>query len=174
MRIARAWTLAVAVAGALVAGSGAAPAEEGEPDAAIRKAVRAVMEKLQRNEKGLVLGLPRAEARRIAAGAAYQGEEYSLPLAGSDYDPGVAVPGVLRFFVGEADAKKTITEVSVTLLGAYDVAAMGRHVQAVAKELGLDFDRDETDVRTFFHVGDDPRDLWVALGDGVVVIEISS
>jgi hypothetical protein len=172
MKLARAWTLAVVIVGALVAGSGAAPAEEGGPDAEVRKAVRAVMEKLQRNEKGLVLGLSRAEARKIAAGAANQGEEYSTTLGGTDYDPGVAVPGVLRFFAG--GPKKVVSEVSVTLLAKYDVEAMGRHVQAVGKELGLDLVTGEEDPRTYFDAGDDPRSLWVALGDGVVVIEIDT
>jgi hypothetical protein len=130
------------------------------------------MEKMYRNKTGIVLGLRRDEARKIAGGGAAMGEKYSLPLAGTDYDSGTPVPGVLQFFVGGPKGATAVTSISVTLLGKYSIDKMGRHVEEVGRSLGLELTHSEDNPRAYFDPLSEHRDLWVALGDGVVVVEV--
>jgi hypothetical protein len=62
----------------------------------------------------------------------------------------------------------------VLLVPPYDREAMVAAVLAAGKEVGLELEADEDSPNTYVDFDEDEggRDLWVALGDGVVAVDL--
>lgn len=168
------------VLGCLVVGQASGPLR-GEPDAverglpaALAEAVKVIFTRVLVANEGLRVGMPKAEVAEHTQGAADVVGDLTLALSETPYAPTPEWKGVVRCWV--SDKEDRVTELSVRLLtGPYDVAQMKRHVIAVGKELGIRMEESVGNTRSL-HDWDDverDREIWVGMGKGVLVIEVS-
>jgi hypothetical protein len=164
-------TVVAIVVAALASSQAAAREPAPDPGAALRETVREWIVRAYRNELGVVPGTIRANALAYGKSGANVGGEYSFSIEGTPYDTKPSRPGVLQYFL--ADNDRIVDTVTLALpVPAYDVSAMAKTVVAAGKEVGLTLTADDEDPNTYWEVPEGKRTLWVALGRGVVVVEM--
>ena len=152
------------------AGVGVRPAED-KPNP-LAGAIDTIMTRLYRAKDGVYVGIPNAKVLALLKGRAYMVGDLYLPLADSQYAPGARWHGSLR--VQTDDTKKLVTDIELTLItGPYDLKAAEAAVVAVGKKLGLWLESDKEDPHTFFDARKLRKEIWIALGKGIIVFEVS-
>jgi hypothetical protein len=163
---------AAAVGGWIAAGT--RPAAEAGPESDLPAKVRAWIVKAYKNREGIRPGMASKDAVALARSAAQLTGDYLLPLAGTPYAPPSGLSGSMRIFhLGEEELFLDSVQL-VLLVPRYDKQAMIAAVVAAGKEVGLALEPDEDAPDTYYDFDEDEggRDLWVALGDGVVAVDL--
>jgi hypothetical protein len=136
-----------------------------------KEAVSSVMRALGANKGTLRIGMTVAAADRACAGAANHVDERILPLEGSFLDKERRLRGALSWDPDLEKGTKVGLIQAVLLTDRFDRKELGRTIVAVGKELGFNLATDKEAPYTWFDAEAEGVELWVTLGDGVVVIE---
>ncbi|NJN14492.1 MAG: hypothetical protein HC813_02360 [Planctomycetes bacterium] len=166
--------LALALAGVALMTVLRADEESGTAEATSARAVNAVatiMKELRANKGTVRSGMTLAQADRATKGAALHIGERYLPLAASWLDKEQELLGTIYWDEHlEEEGKVDVIRV-VLLCGAYDKKEMTKAIVATGKRIGLDMEPDEEDPDTWFDYQSKGIDLWISLGERIVVIE---
>ncbi len=144
------------------------------PEERLSETVLFVLGRLMTADEGLRPGIPHDAVGDVSGGAAHYLDRYTLELSRTPYAPSVdvlgAVTGTVEFATNEIIG--LVDEVRVVLItGPFDAGALGAQILAGAAEVGVTLTADDDDANTWWEPEFNGRDLWVALGDGVVVLE---
>jgi hypothetical protein len=164
-------TVGTLVLGVLGASHVAARDPAPSPEAALRETVREWIVRAYRNELGVVPGTRRANAMSQAPAGANIGHTFYFSLAGTPYETKPSIAGTYQYYIDDDDSHVGTVTLTITV-PAYDVVAMGKTVVEAGKALELDMSSDDEDPHTYWDIPDGGRSLWVALGRGVVVLEM--
>ena len=158
--------LAAAAAAPVLAEEPSSP--QPEPPAA---AVRDVLKRLRANDGPVRAGMHFRKADGASAGAARFIDDRVLPLRGSWLDPEGRRTGTITWDV-DLDTESIVDTIQVVVLtGPIDREAMTKEVVKAAREVGLALEPCR-DLSGLLNDGDATGvDLWVAVGDGLVVLE---
>lgn len=151
---------------------GEEPAEDARAkDADPKEALGLLMKALHANKGAVRVGMTVANADRATPGAANHVDQRFLPLRGSWLDKGSRMNGTLDWDVDLEDGKNVDCIKAVLLTERLDRKEMGKAVAAVGRELGLKMEPDKENKDTWFDAEAEGMEIWVTLGDGVVVVE---
>jgi hypothetical protein len=148
----------------------AAEAEKKTPD--LRAAVTVIANKLVRKKDGLRVGMPYTELRKLTPGAAELLGDQFLPLSGSPYSPGEGFAGTVEWYL-DSDSNHLDDLRVVLLCPRYDRHEMAKFVLRMGRELRVALEKDEEESDVYWGEAlDNGRTLWIALGDGIIVLEV--
>ncbi len=147
-----------------------APEEEG-----IRATVCALVKTLHANKGAVRVGLPIAEAASAQPGAAKHVFDRYMSLRGSWLDKAGRLDGIVNWDEDLASHEKVDSIRVVLVTGRIDRKEMGKAVAAAGAQIGLDVTPDSEDPDTWFDASSEGAiDLWISIGDGVVVLEVEA
>jgi hypothetical protein len=177
MRLRSLVSLSLAV---LLLAQAAAPARS-EPEvegpglpAELAEAVKSIVTRVARAKEGLRYGMKLLEVAPLTKGSADIVGDHTLLLANTAYAPTQASVGIVEVWVDPEEG--FVAELTVTLLtGPYDPKRMRKHLIEVGRQLGFALVDAPNTERTLYADEDDEldRDLWIAMGDGTLVVEAS-
>jgi len=149
------------------------PVPGADPSRAVLQALSAVIRRLDANDGPLALGAPASKVKKAFPGAAVMTIERLVPLGGSFLDPGNALQGSIRWSYDDEDAPTPrVDTIQVILLtGSVDRAALRTAMKGAGKAAGINFEADDDDPDTWWDVDAETIDIWVAIGDGIVVVD---
>lgn len=140
-------------------------------DAKATEALGLIMKALFANKGSVRVGMTVANADRASAGAAKHLDQRYLPLRGSWLDKGGRMNGVVDWDV-DLEAGTKVDSIRVVLLTErFDRKEVGKAVVSVGREIGLKMAPDEEDKDTWFDAEAEGVELWVTVGDGIIVVE---
>ncbi|MCK6459233.1 MAG: hypothetical protein L6Q95_04980 [Planctomycetes bacterium] len=150
-----------------------AEAEEPGTDAAPapKEIVASLMKALHANKGAVRIGMSVAAAERATPGAANHIDERILPLRGSFLDKEGRLNGTLDWDVDLGKGTKVGLIRAVALTGRFDRKDMGKAIVAAGKEIGIALEPDEKNKDTWFDAGASGVEIWVTIGDGVIVVD---
>lgn len=136
-------------------------------------AIGTIITHLYRDSKGVYVGIRNKRVLTMFKSRANMLGDLYLALADTQYSPGARWHGSVR--VQTDDKKKRVTAIEIVLItGPYDLKAAEAAVIAAGKKVGLRLESDHDDPHTFFDERKQLRkDLWIALGKGIIVFEVS-
>ena len=133
--------------------------------------VASLMTELRANEGAVRVGMVATKAGKATAGAAKHIDQRYLPLKGSWLDPDGLLLGTVDWDT-DLDTGNRVDSICVVLLaGSYDRSRMEKAIVAAGKKCGLALEPDEEDPDTWFDYQAKGTELWITLGDGIVVVE---
>ncbi len=150
-----------------------AEGEEPSTDAAPapKEIVASLMKALHANKGAVRIGMSVAAADRATPGAANHIDQRILPLRGSFLDKEGRLNGTLDWDVDLGKGTKVGLIRAVALTGRFDKKEMGKAIVAAGKELGIELEPDDKNKDTWFDAGASGVEIWVTIGDGVVVVD---
>ena len=149
-------------------GEGASrPARVVEPEDALASVMRALLA----NEGLVRVGMTAEDADRALPGTAKHLDQRFFPLQGSWLDEEGQMDGTVVWDVDPETAEEVDTICAVLVTGDFDKEEMGEVVVSVGKEIGLTLAHDEEDPDTWYDAEAEGVELWVTLGDGIVVVD---
>lgn len=175
MRTGSRWTPTLLVAAlGLVAVLAVLPrADAKDPDPAEAKdfaSVRAAMKMLVETREGPVPGIPKEEALPMLSKWAPVVTDWMIPLELSPYALGPGVSGLVRVYVGDKGAD----DLSIHLfVKGVERKRLREFVMEAGRSLGYDMHDDDENPWACSGFLEDPRDLWIGVGEGLVSIEVN-
>ena len=138
----------------------------------LERSIQHVMKTVHLAESGLHLGMRVDDLHKLAEGAAFDGVDYYLRLADTQYDPPGDMDGIVRVStVGIVDGE-IVDSILVVLLGEYELDEIGSALAGAGKKLGLEVELDDLGLSSTegleeygFEVESDPADSrrwWVS------------
>jgi hypothetical protein len=133
--------------------------------------VAGIMKALRGNNGPLRPGLPKKQAIAASPGAAKHIDTWYLPLAGSWLDPERRLQGTIDWDLDlDTETKLDCLRVVITT-GPLDRRQMASTIVATGRSIGMTLDNDEEDPFTWFDGDAEGIELWISVGDGIVIVE---
>jgi hypothetical protein len=144
-----------------------APAQPVSPADAVVRLMRA----LRADDGPIRSGISAAKASRATPGAARFFKDRTLPLAGSWLDPDSVLQGTVDWSLDlETESEVRLIRV-VLLVGPIEPDGLRKTIYRAGKSMGLEFDLEDDDPNPWHGEASEGIELWIAMGDGIVVIE---
>lgn len=133
-----------------------------------------IVRTVRRDRGAITLGTTERQTKRAFPGAARLLITQYVPLAGSFLDPAERLQGSIRWFYDDPDARTPRVDLFevVLLTGGVERDSVRNCLRAAAKATGLNLEPSGKDSDIWFDVDVKGVDLWVALGDGIVVLSV--
>ena len=139
----------------------------------VRDALASVKKDLMANKGRVCIGMSAEEADRATPGAAKHVTQRFLPLQGSWLDEKSRMNGTIVWEVDVETGEKVDLVCAVLLPGPFDRKDVEKTIVEVGKKIGLDMAPDEADPNTWYDAEAEGLEVWVTLGDGIVVVDCS-
>jgi hypothetical protein len=136
--------------------------------------VGTLMKALHANKGAVRVGMSVSSADKATAGAANHLDTRFLALRGSWLDKEGRLDGTIEWEVDLDQGKKVDCIRVVLVVEPFDKKEMGRAIVAAGKEFGADLKADDENPDTWFDEETMDREVWVTIGEGVVVMDVQS
>lgn len=142
-----------------------------DPNVDPKEAVRQLMKALHGNKGAVRIGMGVSAADKATPGAANHIDQRFLPLRGSWLDKEGRLEGTVDWGVDLEAGKKVEYVKAVLVVAPFDKKEMGKAIAAAGRELGLKLSPDEDTPDTWFDENAEGIELWITIGDGIVVVD---
>jgi hypothetical protein len=136
-----------------------------------KDAVGSLIKALRANKGAVRVGMAVANADRATAGAARHLDQRLLPLRGSWLDKDGRMNGIIDWDVDLDAGKKVDCIRAVLLTEPFDKKEMGKAILDAGKAVGLDLGTDPETPLTWYDEEATGVEIWVTLGEGIVLVE---